>query len=123
MTRLPTNPVCESTVSAMTTISFTPSFSRKRCGSGMQAGRFRGPIMRAHEYNSHMAAIASRAAATSRVIRPGDALPEARDGYTTPEQRIEAVWELTLQCLAFQGIWGHEPRLQRSIVRVQRAPR
>ena len=60
--------------------------------------------------------------ATSRVIRPGD-LPFATDAWqdSTPESRMTAVWELTLQCLAWRG--ADEPRLQRSVVRIQRAPR
>ena len=35
MTRLPTKPVCESTVSAMTTISFTPAFSPSGVGRSL----------------------------------------------------------------------------------------
>jgi len=63
-----------------------------------------------------------RANATSRVIRPGDPQPEARDWEgSTPEARMNAVWELTLQCLAWRG--PGEPRLQRSVVRIQRSRR
>ena len=57
---------------------------------------------------------------TSQVIRPG--LEATRDGDwegSTAEERIEAVWGLTLLCLAWGGIEG-EPRLQRSISRIQR---
>jgi len=42
---------------------------------------------------------------------------------TTPEERINAVWELTLLCLAWQGDQTVEPRLQRSVSRVQRSGR
>ena len=58
---------------------------------------------------------------TSKIIRPGDPLPE--DDYWdkfTPEERMNAVWELTLLCLAWQPNQTDEPRLQRSISRIQR---
>jgi len=58
---------------------------------------------------------------TSRIIRPGDPLPE--DDYWdkfTPEQRMNAVWELTLLCLAWHTNRADEPRLQRSLSRIQR---
>jgi hypothetical protein len=58
----------------------------------------------------------------SRGIRPGDPQAEAPAWLdSTPESRMDAVWELTLQCLAWRGAF--EPRLQRSVVRIQRAPR
>ena len=58
---------------------------------------------------------------TARVIRPGDSLRDDPDWEaTTAEQRINAVWELTLLCLAWQGDRIVEPRLQRSISRIQR---
>ena len=61
---------------------------------------------------------------TSRVIRNGDLSPEANEWEQfTPEERIEAVWELTLLCLAWRGEQPGEPRLQRSISRVQRPGR
>ena len=58
---------------------------------------------------------------TSKIIRPGDPLPE--DDYWdkfTPEERMNAVWELTRLCLAWQPNETDEPRLQRSISRIQR---
>jgi len=70
-----------------------------------------------------MSGKASRSAITSRIIRAGDSLPDMHVDNMTPEERIDAVWEMTLQCLAWQGVWGHEPRLQRSVVRTQRARR
>lgn len=61
---------------------------------------------------------------TSRVIRPGAPLPEeSEEEITTPEERINAVWELTLLCLAWQGDEADEPRLQRSVSRIQRPRR
>jgi hypothetical protein len=58
---------------------------------------------------------------TSRVIRPGDSNPDSRYWHdATPEERINGVWELTLLCLAWQSNHGREPRLQRSISRIQR---
>ena len=42
---------------------------------------------------------------------------------TTPEERIEAVWELTQLCLAWEQAKAGEPRLQRSVSRVQRPAR
>ena len=59
---------------------------------------------------------------TLEVIHPGQALPRGSDWEgTTAEERIDAVWELTLLCLEWSG--GGEPRLQRSICRVKRAQR
>jgi len=60
----------------------------------------------------------------TRVIRKGDRPPKEPDWReTTPEERIEAVWELTLQCLAWRQGAAGEPRLQRSVIRVQRKRR
>lgn len=61
---------------------------------------------------------------TSRVIRNG--LPEPPDNdwsMATPEERIEAVWTLTKLCLAWNSLSPSEPRLQRTITRVQRSRR
>jgi hypothetical protein len=42
---------------------------------------------------------------TARVIRPGDPPRDDADWEnTTPEERINAVWELTLLCLRGRGI-------------------
>ena len=61
---------------------------------------------------------------TTRIRRPGDPGPEEDEwAGTTVEERIEAVWQLTLECLAWQGQEADEPRLQRSVVRVQRPGR
>ena len=61
---------------------------------------------------------------TARVIRPGDPPSDDADWEAaTPEERINAVWDLTLLCLAWQGDQISEPRLQRSVSRVQRSGR
>jgi hypothetical protein len=66
----------------------------------------------------------SRKNITSRVIRKGDPLSEEEEWEsTTPEERINAVWELTLLCLAWQRDQAGEPRLQRSVSRIQRPRR
>jgi hypothetical protein len=59
---------------------------------------------------------------TTRVIRPGESPPEERDWLeATPEERIEAVWTLTKACLGWEGQEADEPRLERSVSRVQRS--
>ena len=58
----------------------------------------------------------------TRVIRPEDPRPEDREWLdATMEERIDAVWTLTLACLGWEG--SGEPRLQRSIVRIRRPRR
>jgi hypothetical protein len=60
---------------------------------------------------------AKRKKITSRIIRPGDPVPDQQDWRSaTPEERMNAVWDLTLLCQV------DEPRLQRSISRIQRPP-
>lgn len=55
---------------------------------------------------------------TTRVFRAGQAPPPRADWEgTTAEERINAVWELTRLCLAWSG--SGEPRLQRSVCRIQ----
>jgi hypothetical protein len=61
---------------------------------------------------------------TSRVIRQGDPPPaDEKWKNATPEERINAVWDLTLLCLAWQKDPLDEPRLQRSLSRIQRPRR
>jgi hypothetical protein len=61
---------------------------------------------------------------TSRVIRQGDPPPADEEWKnTTPEERINAVWDLTLLCLAWQKDSLDEPRLQRSLSRIERPGR
>jgi len=46
---------------------------------------------------------AKRKKITSRIIRPGDPVPDQQYwDNATPEERMNAVWELTLFCLAWQ---------------------
>lgn len=59
-----------------------------------------------------------------RVIRDGLAEPPDTDwSMASPEERIEAVWTLTLLCLAWNKPSTDEPRLQRTVTRLQRAQR
>jgi len=64
-----------------------------------------------------MSIVSPREVSFTRVVRSDDAEPVDRDNRT-PGQRMEEVWYLTLVALG----WTHdaEPRLQRSIVSVQR---
>ena len=38
----------------------------------------------------------------------------------SPEQRVAALWDMVLEHRAIKGLEGDEPRLQRSVVRIQR---
>lgn len=59
---------------------------------------------------------------TGRTYRGGQQPSDDTDWLgTTVEQRMDAVWELTRQCLAWGMNAVDEPRLQRSVTRVQRA--
>ena len=67
-----------------------------------------------------------RARAATRVIRLHEddgAFDRAAWQGSTMEERIAAVWELTRDCIAFQDPDAPEPRLQRSIVRLERRGR
>jgi hypothetical protein len=48
---------------------------------------------------------------TGRVIRPGDPLPPEEQEWdnSTPEERMNAVWEFTLLCLAWRKGQTGEP--------------
>lgn len=61
---------------------------------------------------------------STRIVRSG-ALSAENDDWpdTSPEERIEAVWDLTLACLGWSADEPGEPRLQRSHSRVQRQRR
>jgi hypothetical protein len=64
----------------------------------------------------------SQRVVTSRVVRSGNAVPTDDDWLScTVEERIAGVWELTKLCHAWNREGSGEPRLQRSVVRVQRA--
>lgn len=58
---------------------------------------------------------------TSKIIRTGEPMPDDTywDQFTAAE-RMDAVWELTLLCLAWRPNRNDEPRLQRSISKIQR---
>lgn len=67
-----------------------------------------------------------RRISATRVLRPGDPTPAEElepDGAMTMEERLAAVWERTLECLAWSDPDADEPRLQRSAVVIQRARR
>lgn len=65
-----------------------------------------------------------RTNATTRVIRKGDPIPDDdHEPELTPEQRIDAVWTLTKACMGWNSEGGDEPRLQRSVVHIQRRGR
>ena len=64
-----------------------------------------------------------RGQATTRVIRIDEddgAFDRAAWQGSTMEERIAAVWELTLECLAWSDPNAGEPRLQRSVCRLER---
>jgi hypothetical protein len=60
---------------------------------------------------------------TTRVFRAGEPPPEDDWIGLSVAERIDAVWELTRQCLAWNQTGTDEPRLQRSVSRVQRPSR
>ena len=61
---------------------------------------------------------------TTRVLRNGQAEPRENEWLNySPEERIEGVWILTKLCMAWNNNLINEPRLQRTVTRVQRPPR
>lgn len=60
---------------------------------------------------------------TTKVFRAGETPPEDDWIGSSVAERIDAVWELTRQCLAWNQTGTDEPRLQRSVSRVQRLSR
>jgi len=58
-----------------------------------------------------------------KVFRNGEVPRDYSWKDSTPEERIEAVWTLTKLCLAWNNQSTDEPRLQRTITRVQRNKR
>jgi hypothetical protein len=60
---------------------------------------------------------------TTKVFRGGETPPEDDWIGSSVAERIDAVWELTRQCLAWNQAGTDEPRLQRSVSRVQRPSR
>ena len=57
---------------------------------------------------------------TVRVLRLEDHDPDADLLHLTPEERIEMVWQLTVDAWAFMGEPLDESGLQRHVVRVVR---
>ena len=60
---------------------------------------------------------------TTKVFRAGETPPDDDWIGSSVAERIDAVWELTRQCLAWNQTGTDEPRLQRSVSRVQRPSR
>lgn len=60
---------------------------------------------------------------TSRVFRAGETPPEDDWSETSVGERIDAVLELSRQCLEWTRTGTDEPRLQRSVSRIQRPQR
>ena len=60
---------------------------------------------------------------SGRLIHKGDVSSDRDWQNSTPEECINAVWELTLLCLAWENNETGELRLQRSISRIQRPQR
>ncbi len=59
-----------------------------------------------------------------RVVRGADEAQEELEGLRmSPAERLEAVWALTMICHAWTNEDEDEPRLQRSVVRIQRPRR
>jgi hypothetical protein len=97
---------------------------RVEAGDGGQGKHDQGraPGCRSCYAGAVVTARATSRQVTSRVIRNASALPADSDWEAaTPTERIAAVWELTRQCLAWNRKGDDEPRLQRSISRVQRS--
>jgi len=62
-----------------------------------------------------------RPGAVSRVIREGT--PEPLDDESmkmTPEERIDAVWVLTKECMGWNGEGADEPRLRKDVIKITR---
>ena len=57
---------------------------------------------------------------TARLYRFGVAPEDDHWEGSTVEERIEAVWLLTKLCLLWNHSESNEPRLQRTVTRVQR---
>lgn len=75
-------------------------------------------------YNSGVIESSRSERMTVKVIRNGDPEPRENDwAGTSVEERIEAVWTLTKLCMSWNEHSTSEPRLQRTITRLQRAQR
>lgn len=61
--------------------------------------------------------------ATLRIVRAGEEERAADAEFwvaVSPEQRVEALWEMVQEARRIQGLEGDEPRLLRSVLRVER---
>ena len=59
----------------------------------------------------------------ARLVRQGVAEGEFDRAFwrdVGPEKRLEALWDMVLEARVWKGQDGAEPRLQRSVLRVQR---
>lgn len=88
----------------------------------------RAGYLRAHRRGTieTMTARERRLLGTARVIGLHDddgALDRACWAGVPASARLEALWDLTLEYLALQGHSGDQPRLQRSVCRVERRGR
>lgn len=71
-----------------------------------------------------MDALTARANVTTRLIRSGQSAGTDDEWlHCSVEERLEAVWLLTKLCMAWTMGDEGEPRLQRSVVRIQRGRR
>src|SRR5882672_8438845 len=64
--------------------------------------------------------VVDRSGYRTRLIRPGEPSPPDDLAGTTPEERLEMVWPLTLEAWEFMGTPIDDSPLQRSVVRVTR---
>ena len=68
---------------------------------------------------------AQRLRGSSRLLRGADdgAFDRTFWGSITPEARLALMWDMVLEARALKGLPDGEPRLQRSVCRVQRGRR
>lgn len=76
-----------------------------------------------HDIMRCMSIASPREKIETQVIRDGQQPSANQPDKSSPEERIEEVWTLTKLCLAWRDSLANEPRLQRSITRVQRSRR
>lgn len=82
-----------------------------------------GPLNR-RDRHKNMSETKAKRVVSVRAYRGQDPGEEERDwASATPEERMNAVWELTKLCLLWNAQGQDAQRLQRSIVRIQRSSR
>ena len=75
-------------------------------------------------YNRTMSNSSQDGEMSAKVVRGGQDEPTGNEWVdASPEERIEAVWTLTRICFEWNGNSSLEPRLQRTVTRLQRAQR